>query len=110
MISENPYIHLSDVYTEAKNQLNEDINDEDFEWLQGHVGIISLSSLEHQIFSSDDILSVVQRNAQTKSYNDHWFTNVKTKADSVELKTFKKKQTDIVTQKLLALSCAFPDQ
>lgn len=110
VISENPYIHLSDVYTEAKNQLNEDINDEDFEWLQGHVGIISLSSLEHQIFSSDDILSVVQRNAQTKSYNDHWFTNVKTKADSVELKTFKKKQTDIVTQKLLALSCAFPDQ
>lgn len=105
IVSENPFFHLGDVYIEASNQLGVDLSEEEYEWLQGHIGIVELSALEYQLFSSDNILSVIQRNAKTKSFNDHWFSSIKAKNKSSELKAFQEKQSNLAQEKLISLFC-----
>ena len=110
VVSENPCIHLDDIYAEAVRQLKVDFSAEEYEWLQSHVGIVALSSIEYQVFSSNDILSVVKQNASTKRYNDHWFTNVKFVAETTEMKEFKKQQSSLAAQQLLSLPCVAKNQ
>lgn len=110
VVSENPFINLKDIYAEAARQLKGNLSEEEFEWLQGHVGIVSLSALEHQVFSSDDILSVIRQNIQSKRYNDQWFASVKTKSESKALKEFKDTQAELATKALLSLSCVVADR
>lgn len=110
VVSENPCIRLDDIYAEAVRQLKVDFSAEEYEWLQSHVGIVSLSAIEYQVFSSNDILSVVKQNASTKRYNDLWFSSVKYIAETTEIKEFKRQQTDLAAQQLLSLPCVAQNQ
>lgn len=110
VVLENPFIPLDDIYAEAARQLKMNLNAAEYEWLKGHVGIVALSAIEYQIFSSEDILSVVKQNASTKCYNDYWFSNMKPTSEFDGMKEFKEKQIDSITQLLLSLSCVVRDK
>lgn len=110
VVLENPFIPLDDIYAEAARQLKMNLNAAEYEWLKGHVGIVALSAIEYQIFSSEDILSVVKQNASTKCYNDYWFSNMKPTGEFDGMKEFKEKQIDSITQLLLSLSCVVRDK
>lgn len=105
VVLENPFIPLDAIYSEAVRQMKVELNTDEFEWLQGHVGIASLSSIEYQIFSSNNILSVIQQNASTKRYSDHWFTNMTATEEFSGMKEFKKRQSNLAAQLLRSLSC-----
>lgn len=110
VVLENPFIPLDDIYAEAARLLKMNLNAAEYEWLKGHVGIVALSAIEYQIFSSEDILSVVKQNASTKCYNDYWFSNMKPTVEFDGMKEFKEKQIDSITQLLLSLSCVVRDK
>lgn len=105
VVTENPFIPLDDIYSEAARQMKVQLTTEEFEWLQGHVGIVSLSSIEYQIFSSDSILRVIQQNATTKRYNDYWFTDMKATEEYSGLREFKKQQSGVALKLIRSLSC-----
>lgn len=110
VVLENPFIPLDDIYAEAARLLKMNLNAAEYEWLKGHVGIVALSAIEYQIFSSEDILSVVKQNASTKCYNDYWFSDMKPTGEFYGMKEFKEKQIDSITQLLLSLSCVVRDK
>lgn len=110
VVLENPFIPLDDIYADAARQLEMNLNAAEYEWLKGHVGIVALSAIEYQIFSSENILSVVKQNASTKCYNNYWFSNMKPTGEFDGMKEFKEKQIDSITQLLLSLSCVVRDK
>lgn len=105
IVSENPFISLSDIYANAVKQLNIQLSTDEYEWLQGHVGIVSLSALEYQIFSCDNILAVVQQNALSKNYEDHWFSGMKETREADEISEFKDRQLELSSKLLRSLEC-----
>lgn len=103
VVSENPFINLEDIYAETRKLLKPEITDKEFEWLKGHIGIASLSSIEHQVFSSGDILSVIQRNSKMKKFNDAWFARTYPRCECDEIRTFKNKQIELACNMLKML-------
>lgn len=110
IVSENPFIKQSDIYFEAAKQLKVPLSEDEYNWLQGHVGIVSLSSLEYQVFSCNDILSIVRQNSISQNFNDYWFAGMKAKRESEEIKLFKKHQSELSVQMLISLDCITHDQ
>lgn len=96
---------ISDIYANAVKQLNIQLSTDEYEWLQGHVGIVSLSALEYQIFSCDNILAVVQQNALSKNYEDHWFSGMKETREADEISEFKDRQLELSSKLLRSLEC-----
>lgn len=101
----NYHRFISDIYANAVKQLNIQLSTDEYEWLQGHVGIVSLSALEYQIFSCDNILGVVQQNALSKNYEDHWFSGMKETREADEISEFKDRQLELSSKLLHSLEC-----
>lgn len=103
VISENPLINMKSIYEEAKKQLHENMSIEEFEWLQGHVGLTSIYDLEDLLFACTDVLPVIQNNAITKQYNDYWLTSRRPLGSCQSIDSFKKQWISIVEEDLLSL-------
>ena len=83
IVSDNPYAPLEELYEGAAHELKIPIPSPEYDWLQGHVGIVELDMLEVQLYLRKNIMDAVKQNMRSGRYSDNWFLQGKGKYANV---------------------------
>lgn len=66
---QDSFIFRRRIYEEAAKELGVEMNSEDYKWLERHIVITDLFSLEFEIFTGGDIITGI-KNRSVRDYNN----------------------------------------
>ena len=81
VLADNPHIRLQDIYEKAAEDLSIDVDSDEYSWLCGHVGVVDLDILEHQLVDCDNFSEALRYNLNSGHINDNWFMPSPTRKD-----------------------------
>ncbi len=81
VLGDDPYIPLESIYGCAAERLGIDTLSPEYDWLRGHVGIVDIDLLEHQLLDCDNLHDALRKNMVTGRFGDHWFLSSRRKRD-----------------------------
>ena len=93
VVREDAYILGEHIYLKAAELIGIDPYSNDYKWLCGHVGIVSIFDIERFCFTSSDIINAICAKSRSGKINDFWLAGSMTKGviSNKNVRVFKHK-------------------
>ena len=80
-VEENSVHEMSNAEKNFYNGVTIDVDSDEYSWLCGHVGVVDLDILEHQLVDCDNFSEALRYNLNSGHINDNWFMPSPTRKD-----------------------------